>query len=311
MKALPDLTCTKVCKTLIKTGRCDDIHCKYAHSHEQLRADSSVPTQQPPPSEAQNQELLLTDTSVSTQQPPPSEVQALPLFVPGVTQQVFAQPTLVPRVAYMPPIGVPVQPFPHAGQFVLPTLVPFMGIGHEQREVSDFWKKPLKAEAIQDAEPTVIAEPEAEPRSIDECLLPVGHDSPSNMSCSASPRSPLERLFPSGALRRAKRSYGSSLALIQEDIVDLAEDSALAHGCWPPAPPGLVPEKEAQADATQHLQWNAGNTITQWTVKNTFIDVGPDEPMKIGLRTVKSAGGRLDYLCSMDSSDDEFASRFA
>merc|ERR1712187_609097 len=175
--------------------------------------------------------------------------------------------------------------------------------------------KPLKVEAIFDEESTVIEEErkpelsEAEPECIDFCSQPIGKDSPSTL-CGASPRSPFERFFNSGALRRAMRSYGSNLALIQEDTTVVAEDSALDHACWPPAPPGLVPENDTH-DALDLSRFNLGNITTEWTVKNTFLDVAPDEPMKLGLRAVKTAGGRLDHMCRVDSSDDEFAHRFA
>mmetsp|Transcript_64182 Transcript_64182/g.115440 ORF Transcript_64182/g.115440 Transcript_64182/m.115440 type:complete len:635 (-) Transcript_64182:144-2048(-) len=41
LKTLPDLTCTKLCKTLIQTGSCDEADCNYAHSKEELRATST------------------------------------------------------------------------------------------------------------------------------------------------------------------------------------------------------------------------------------------------------------------------------
>merc|ERR1719433_1217337 len=41
MKPLPDLTCTKLCKTLIQTGSCDTQGCTYAHSKEDLRTTST------------------------------------------------------------------------------------------------------------------------------------------------------------------------------------------------------------------------------------------------------------------------------
>ena len=68
LRALPDLTCTKLCKTLIQTGTlckflgcsrnihhlaelrghnpagtCDDAKCTYAHSKDELRATSTFP----------------------------------------------------------------------------------------------------------------------------------------------------------------------------------------------------------------------------------------------------------------------------
>eukprot|EP00929_Paragymnodinium_shiwhaense_P032235 TRINITY_DN17904_c0_g3_i1.p1 TRINITY_DN17904_c0_g3~~TRINITY_DN17904_c0_g3_i1.p1 ORF type:complete len:560 (+),score=124.68 TRINITY_DN17904_c0_g3_i1:163-1842(+) len=41
LKPLPDLTCTKLCKTLIQTGNCDLPGCKFAHNREELRATST------------------------------------------------------------------------------------------------------------------------------------------------------------------------------------------------------------------------------------------------------------------------------
>jgi hypothetical protein len=49
MKAIPDLSRTKICKTLINTGVCDDPDCKYAHNKEELRHVAGVPTQLPTP----------------------------------------------------------------------------------------------------------------------------------------------------------------------------------------------------------------------------------------------------------------------
>lgn len=37
MNTLPDLSRTKICKTLINTGKCEEPDCKYAHSREELR----------------------------------------------------------------------------------------------------------------------------------------------------------------------------------------------------------------------------------------------------------------------------------
>merc|ERR1712137_1021308 len=37
LKPLPDLTCTKLCKTLIDTGKCENKDCTYAHNQEELR----------------------------------------------------------------------------------------------------------------------------------------------------------------------------------------------------------------------------------------------------------------------------------
>lgn len=34
---LPDLSCTKLCRTLLKTGTCQDPNCTYAHTDEELR----------------------------------------------------------------------------------------------------------------------------------------------------------------------------------------------------------------------------------------------------------------------------------
>lgn len=44
---LPDLAKTRVCKTLISTGRCDDPQCSYAHSKEELREMPSAPERMP------------------------------------------------------------------------------------------------------------------------------------------------------------------------------------------------------------------------------------------------------------------------
>lgn len=41
LRELPDLTCTKLCKTLIQTGLCEDRNCSYAHSKDELRATST------------------------------------------------------------------------------------------------------------------------------------------------------------------------------------------------------------------------------------------------------------------------------
>lgn len=41
MKPVPDLTCTKLCRSLIQTGSCGDTNCKYAHRKEELRSTSA------------------------------------------------------------------------------------------------------------------------------------------------------------------------------------------------------------------------------------------------------------------------------
>merc|ERR1712216_392552 len=92
----------------------------------------------------------------------------------------------------------------------------------------------------------------------------------------------------SGQLRRAMKSFGSNLVLIQEEAdADESDDEKLFDHLADPL--------------------YDGNVLRELTVKNTFLDIAaPDEPVKLGLRTVKTAGGRLDGLARLDS-DDEWA----
>jgi hypothetical protein len=183
MRALPDLSCTKFCKTLINTGRCDDPNCLYAHNKEQLRDSAGV-------SFGHGQVLL------------PAEVLA------SLTQAVKIEERC------------------------------------DQEQASPGWSSP-------------------------SCFF--------------------ERTT-SGKLRRAMKSFGSNLALIQEEAADSETESDADHDMdgFHPSPnrnPAVLP--------------------VEFTVKNTFLDVAADEPVKLGLRTVKTAGGRLDGLAHMDLSDDD------
>jgi hypothetical protein len=96
----------------------------------------------------------------------------------------------------------------------------------------------------------------------------------------------------SGQLRRAMKSFGSNLALIQEEAdVDESDD-----------------EKPLDHAVDPNLERYESNILPlgELTVKNTFLDIAaPDEPVKLGLRTVKTAGGRLDGLARLDSDDDD------
>jgi hypothetical protein len=42
LQPMPDLSKTKLCKTLLSTGKCQDPHCTYAHNKEELRSDQAV-----------------------------------------------------------------------------------------------------------------------------------------------------------------------------------------------------------------------------------------------------------------------------
>eukprot|EP00441_Pelagodinium_beii_P041254 CAMPEP_0197639582 /NCGR_PEP_ID=MMETSP1338-20131121/14164_1 /TAXON_ID=43686 ORGANISM="Pelagodinium beii, Strain RCC1491" /NCGR_SAMPLE_ID=MMETSP1338 /ASSEMBLY_ACC=CAM_ASM_000754 /LENGTH=292 /DNA_ID=CAMNT_0043212329 /DNA_START=82 /DNA_END=960 /DNA_ORIENTATION=+ len=43
LKAAPDLSKTKLCPTLVSTGRCNEQNCSFAHSKDELRARPEVP----------------------------------------------------------------------------------------------------------------------------------------------------------------------------------------------------------------------------------------------------------------------------
>jgi len=90
----------------------------------------------------------------------------------------------------------------------------------------------------------------------------------------------------SGQLRRAMKSFGSNLALIHEEAdADESDD-----------------EKPADPFAESH--GSSFLPLGELTVKNTFLDIAvPNKPIKLGLRTVKTAGGRLDGLARLDSDD--------
>lgn len=94
----------------------------------------------------------------------------------------------------------------------------------------------------------------------------------------------------SGQLRRAMKSFGSNLALIQEEA-DSSDDETVCHS-----------DAQDSSDSSGPVPFGG------LTVKNTFLDIAPAlEPVQLGLRTVKTAGGRLDGLARMDSSDDEWS----
>jgi hypothetical protein len=192
MRSLPDLSCTKFCKSLINTGVCDDPQCKYAHNKEELRASSQVPF-------GHGQVLL-----------PPDVLQ------------VLVEPTA--------------------------------------------------------SRPADVAQANQE----NVHPMQQGWSSP---SCFFEQTA-------SGQLRRAMKSFGSNLALIQEeaDVDESDDEKPLDHASDPRLEPydsNFLP-------------------LGELTVKNTFLDIAaPDEPVKLGLRTVKTAGGRLDGLARLDSDDDD------
>merc|ERR1719158_834619 len=67
MQPSPDLSRTKICKTLINTGVCDDPDCKYAHNKDELRVVPGVPDATIQPAAAsQNAAKSKTTQSKST-----------------------------------------------------------------------------------------------------------------------------------------------------------------------------------------------------------------------------------------------------
>lgn len=92
LKNLPDLTRTKLCKSLINTGACDDPECTYAHSKEELRP-APVPDAIPKRQQKQmlhemmasQQQNMQRQTSPPQQQRPMQPQQQLP-------PQQFLQP---------------------------------------------------------------------------------------------------------------------------------------------------------------------------------------------------------------------------
>jgi hypothetical protein len=187
MRALPDLSCTKFCKSLINTGVCNDPQCMYAHNKEELRSSAQV-------SFGHGQVLLPPDVMLALGEPISTRVDI------AQTNQENVHPV-------------------HQG-----------------------WSSP---------------------------------------SCFFEQTA-------SGQLRRAMKSFGSNLALIQEEAdADESDDEKLfGHLADPLHDGNFLP-------------------LGELTVKNTFLDIAaPDEPVKLGLRTVKTAGGRLDGLARLDSDDE-------
>lgn len=85
--------------------------------------------------------------------------------------------------------------------------------------------------------------------------------------------------------------FGSNLDLIQEeaDADDGESDNEMPFNC---------------ADG-QNMKLCEISLLPlgELTVKNTFLDI--DKPVKLGLRTVKTADGRLDGLFQLDCDDDD------
>lgn len=42
LRPLPDLRCTKMCKTMLQIGKCQDQQCRYAHTEEELRSPKNA-----------------------------------------------------------------------------------------------------------------------------------------------------------------------------------------------------------------------------------------------------------------------------
>jgi len=42
LRALPDLSCTKICPFLLRTGLCQDLGCRYAHTQDELKEYEQV-----------------------------------------------------------------------------------------------------------------------------------------------------------------------------------------------------------------------------------------------------------------------------
>jgi hypothetical protein len=194
MKALPDLSRTKICQSLITTGFCNDLQCKFAHNKEELRSLPQV-------SSRHGQVLL-----------PPKVMLAL--------------------------------------------------------------REPIRTLAADVAHINL------------ENIHPVyqGWSSPSCFFEQAA----------SGQLRRAMKSFGSNLALIQEAAdADESDDEKVFN---------------QRAEPNTDLCESNFLPLGELVVKNTFLDLAaPDEPLKFGLRAVKTAGGRLDSLARLDSDADEWA----
>jgi len=301
-------SCTKVCKTLINTGRCDDPDCKYAHSREEIRAVSA----------AQFAPVPVAPVAPVQAAPVPGSLQVAavpvwPVLTNPMLQQAFLRASLLQAAAALPPQISSVQPSMMAN-VASPEL--------SNREISDPLKISLET-VVRNTFIDVVASnadsknPISRTQSASanlDCFA--GEDSPHSLSDDLPTKilpggvgsldefdgfqtvgsdsvleSKMQSPLVGSTLRRAFNSYGSNLALIEEeaDCNDHGADHNLSSDAERPF-----------RDTPVFVNPNIGEVM----VRNTFIDFAPERPTFSGLRAVKTHDGRLDQICSID---EEFA----
>jgi hypothetical protein len=78
MQPMPDLARTKICKTLINTGYCNDPECTYAHNKEELRNVPGVAPQLPIPREVSSGSAAGTKAAAQANAGPSSAAAGFP-----------------------------------------------------------------------------------------------------------------------------------------------------------------------------------------------------------------------------------------
>jgi hypothetical protein len=320
LQTLPDLSCTKLCKTLIATGVCNNADCRYAHNKEQLRGMPDPSTKLP----------LSSLDGVSNRQSGSSQQTAHAMQGPAVGSLAQAAGGGASLMTGTGPCGMVIgQPMPQGavqgqGPFNASLVqAAIVQIGQvAQAHAAEAARLQAMAATFNDGSQHQQM-PAASPQFFIPVAMPMAYTAPPGQALpgapsrgaagghgggavAAKPRS-LVQIAPcieestcssgapgphsdSGYGRTVSGATGSTAAGSQEVDVDVADEGGgprVSTGC-----------------AAQGYNFGGDHGMSDMTVKNTFLDFDV-APSAGALRSVQTAAGRLDHLAcpSVDQLD--------
>lgn len=292
LNPLPDLYRTKLCKALINTGHCGDASCKYAHNREELRAPG-IPAprmsargpkgEKAPRGKAKGAAKPARGAASDRGGGAGQRAEALqgdehPSVDPAQRDHVHMN-------SKEGMIGMPVMPYPGNMMLGFPGHMGGMGTmgGMGNRTFQVVMQPQMGSPQHGGMSPYGVMVPPDKAAQMAWCYYP----RPPDMDTSTSTTG---RSFPVSSPQEPSRS--SSQSGSDGSCLEPSEQSSSA------APGDASPTlmvSQGKSSGVPDLPYSNGVHIQTVTVKNTFIDF---EPVKqgSGLRTVHTAGGRLDLL---------------
>lgn len=273
----------KICKTLIATGRCKNVDCKYAHSREEIQAaqsricpseaDSSDAVSQVSISEAKERPVHLPLAQVLPERGAPAPAKAV-VQPPARWFGIFLSFGWCPNRHHpvSPPCGVQEHLHQHVEKTALTENVYTSYRVEHEYEVKKPEHHQFPDSKVQDSQFVVK-----------NTFIEVVESSAQR----AAPRSASEppRRRRSGGEARTRRSMTCFEDMMFDDDANVVDEDPIMGS-------ELLDEKSRSADFAEHDSCHEELEVRPrsltWTVRNTFLEVTDDAPSP-AVRRVRSA----------------------